>query len=226
MMMFFYDIFISFKNCIIYYFRNGEAANPQRARKSSLRKSQPPPLKRYINVAVTGPVDSGKSTLVNAMRGVEDEDEAPVDSLGGSSKALPRSYSYPANPRVLLWDLPGIETHEMKQHAYLEKVDLRSYDFFILTTSSRMEEEVLYLAKEILRMDKSFYFVRTKIDIYMRSTKQPNFTQGDLLREIRKYFSKKLQSIGVNIPRIFLLSALQVDKFDFENFIETFNSQF
>ncbi|XP_078062261.1 interferon-inducible GTPase 5-like [Mustelus asterias] len=226
MMMFFYEMFMSLKNMIFSYFKMAEEEPAPCVRKSSLRKTPTSSLKRYINVAVTGPLNSGKSTLVNAMRGIEGVEESSTEAPGTRCKGLPRSYLYPANPRVLLWDLPGIEASEVKQHAYLEKVDLRSYDFFILTTSSRLEEEVIYLAKEILQMGKTFLFVRTKIDIYVRSTKQPNFTQADLLREIRKHFAKKLQAIGVNFPRIFLLSALHLEKFDFLDFIDTFNSQF
>ncbi|XP_067874485.1 interferon-gamma-inducible GTPase 10-like isoform X2 [Heterodontus francisci] len=223
MMMFFYEAVISLKNAIIYYLGRTAVGQTQCLKRSSIKKSQLPPAKQFINVAVTGPVESGKTTLVHSMRGVDSEEEV---TPSGSCKALPRSYLYQANPRILLWDLPGIEASEIKQQSYLEKVDLRSYDFFIVTTSNRVAEEVLYLVKEIEKMGKSFFFVRTKIDIYMRNTKQQNFNQGDLLREIRKHFSKKLQSAGMNFPRIFLLSALQVDKFDFQDFIEAFNNQF
>ncbi|GCC19581.1 hypothetical protein chiPu_0021839 [Chiloscyllium punctatum] len=227
MMMFFYEIFISLRNSFSYYFSSAQVEPAQCLRKVSLKKSLMSTRKQYINVAVTGPVNSGKSTLVDAMRAYGEEgEEAEPRAAGASCKGLPRSYVYPSNPRILLWDLPGIEASEIRQHAYVEKVDLRSYDYYILTSSSRMDEEVLYLAKEIARMGKSFLFARTKIDVYVGDTKQQNFNQGDLLREIRKHFSKTLRAIGVHFPHVFLLSALEPDRFDFQDFIETFNSQF
>ncbi|XP_048476540.1 interferon-inducible GTPase 5-like [Rhincodon typus] len=229
-MMFFYEIFISLKNSISYYFGlvQVEPIQCSPRRKVSLKKSLTSTRKQYINVAVTGSVNSGKSTLVDAMRGIDEEEEgAEPRAAGVSYKGLPQSYIYPGNSRILLWDLPGIEASEIKQHAYVEKVDLRSYDFFILTSSGRMDDELLYLAKEISRMGKSFLFARTKIDIYVSDTQQQhNFNQGDLLREIRKHFCKKLQAIGIHFPHVFLLSALEPDKFDFQDFIEAFNSQF
>ncbi|XP_067831306.1 interferon-inducible GTPase 5-like [Heptranchias perlo] len=224
MMMFFYELVISLKNYISYYLGRPAPETTRCLRKSSVKKNQTTGAKKFTNVAVTGLVASGKSTLIDAIRRLEDEEEG--NPLVGKCEAIPRAYAYQDNPNVLLWDLPGIEGNEVQQQAYVEKVDLRAYDFFIVVSSTRVSEELLYLAIEIEKMGKRFFFVRTKIDIYARNTKQQNFNQGDLLREIRRHFTKKLQGIGIKFPRVFLLSALQKDKFDFPDFLEAFNNEF
>uniref|UniRef100_A0A3B4V7G0 IRG-type G domain-containing protein n=1 Tax=Seriola dumerili TaxID=41447 RepID=A0A3B4V7G0_SERDU len=64
-----------------------------------------------------------------------------------------RCYTYPPSqtiPNVTLWDLP---------HVGFER-----FDFFIIISADRFRENDVKLAQEIQRMEKKFYFVRSKID--------------------------------------------------------------
>jgi len=97
---------------------------------------------------VTGESGSGKSTFVNAFRGLGDEDEGSAET----------------GPNVKVWDLPGIGTPNFKADEYLELVQFERYDFFIIIASDRFRECHTQLAKEIMRMGKTFYFVCSKID--------------------------------------------------------------
>ncbi|XP_059813462.1 interferon-gamma-inducible GTPase 10-like isoform X2 [Hypanus sabinus] len=223
MIMFFYDLLLA----TISYLRPEPSPATHCPRKSSGGRRGPcsqPRDRRPINVAVTGPVGSGKSTLVRAMLRDAGAEVLEEEEAADSSDSL-RSFVFPDNPRVLLWDLPGIEADDSAPWAP-EEPGLAAFDFFILTSGSRLNEKVLQLARDIERTGRLFFFVRTKVDDYVRQTQQTSFPQAQLLREIRRHFSKGLQAAGVQAPRVFLLSALEPRDYDFPDFMQAFRGEF
>lgn len=62
----------------------------------------------HYNFAITGQSGSGKSSLINAIRGFSDTDPraAKVGEVETTMKI--QSYVHPSYPHVVLWDLPGI----------------------------------------------------------------------------------------------------------------------
>ncbi|XP_072106957.1 interferon-inducible GTPase 5-like [Mobula birostris] len=224
MIMFFYDLLL----VTISYLRpkpSPPTRCPMRSSGGRRGSYSQPRDRRPINVAVTGPVGSGKSTLVRAM--LRDPGEEVVGEEEVDSSDTPKSFVFPNNPRVILWDLPGIEgeADDSAQRAP-EEPGLPVFDFFILTSGSRLNEKVLNLARNIEQTGKQFFFVRTKVDVYVRQTQQTSFTQAQLLREIRRHFTKGLQAAGVQAPRVFLLSALQPRSYDFPDFMQAFGGEF
>ncbi|KAL1276411.1 hypothetical protein QQF64_036034 [Cirrhinus molitorella] len=67
-----------------------------------------------LNIGVTGESGSGKSTFVNAFRGLGDEEEgsAKIDVVETTMK--PEVYAHPKYNNVKKWDLPGIGTPYFK----------------------------------------------------------------------------------------------------------------
>lgn len=164
-----------------------------------------------IKIGVTGAPRSGKTSLVRAMVGLD-----PTGEIRDGRSEKAKVYYFPANKKVQIWDLPqGSEPN-----------DLTPYDFFIVTVSTKLSEEVFQLAREIEALDKRFMFVRTMIDIYARMTRQVNFRQADLQGEVRKHFVRKLQAAGIQSHRVFLLSVVLPRSFDFPEFLATFTEEF
>ncbi|XP_061111768.1 interferon-gamma-inducible GTPase 10-like [Conger conger] len=140
-----------------------------------------------LNIAITGECGSGKSTFVNAFRGLGDEDECAAETGVVETTMEPAVYPHPKYPKVKVWDLPGIGTPNFKADEYLEKVEFKRYDFFIIIISERFKVNNVLLATEIQRMKKRFYFVRSKIDNSIHAEKRKkDFDEDKTLSIIRE----------------------------------------
>ncbi|KAF3840473.1 hypothetical protein F7725_006335 [Dissostichus mawsoni] len=140
-----------------------------------------------LNIGITGESGSGKSTFVNAFIGKDNRDEgaAPTGCVETTMKVKP--YPHPKFPNVKVWDLPGVGTTKFPAAQYLKHVGFERFDFFIIISADRFKENDVKLALEIQRMEKKFYFVRSKIDDNMRAAErsQRDFTAEKTLAEIR-----------------------------------------
>ncbi|XP_063352896.1 interferon-inducible GTPase 5-like [Pelmatolapia mariae] len=169
-----------------------------------------------LNIAITGESGSGKSTFVNALRGLCDDDEgaAPTGVTETTSEVTP--YPHPNYPNVMLWDLPGIGTTKFPADKYLELVGFDKFDFFIIISADRFRENDVKLAQEIQKMKKKFYFVRSKIDNNIRAERRKrDFSAERTLTEIRDDCVKGLQRQGVESPQVFLVSSFELHLYDF-----------
>ncbi|ETE55941.1 Interferon-inducible GTPase 1, partial [Ophiophagus hannah] len=140
-----------------------------------------------LNIAITGQTGAGKSSFVNAFRGVMDDDDEAAEVGTVERTKEPKAYPHPYCPNIQIWDLPGIGTPKFKATEYLQKVQFERYDVFIIVTSDDFTENDALLTKEIQRMRKKFYCVRTKIDVNLDSEKRKNnFMKEKTLAFIRK----------------------------------------
>ncbi|XP_056335745.1 interferon-inducible GTPase 5 [Danio aesculapii] len=168
-----------------------------------------------LNVGVTGESGSGKSTFVNAFRGLGDEDEGSAETGPVETTMEPKAYLHPKYKNVKVWDLPGIGTPNFKADEYLQQVEFERYDFFIIIASDRFRECHTHLAKEIMRMGKKFYFVRSKIDASITAEKRKkNFDLNKTLDVIREDCVNGLRKIGIKDPVVFLISNFELGKYD------------
>ncbi|KAM9341238.1 interferon-gamma-inducible GTPase 10-like [Symphorus nematophorus] len=169
-----------------------------------------------LNIAITGESGSGKSTFVNAFRGIDDMDEraAPTGCLETTMEV--KDYPHPNYPRVILWDLPGIGTTNFPARKYLQHVGFKRFDFFIIISDTRFRENDVKLALEIQKMGKKFYFVRSKIDNDLRAEeRRRGFDAEKTLAQIRENCIQGLRSQGFNSPQVFLLSSFELHLYDF-----------
>ncbi|XP_015271207.1 PREDICTED: interferon-inducible GTPase 5-like [Gekko japonicus] len=169
-----------------------------------------------LDIAFTGVSGAGKSSLVNAFRNITDYEEGAAETGVKETTKNPERYPHPKFPELTLWDLPGIGTRAFKPKEYLEKVNFSRYDFFIIVASERFTENDTMLASEIRKMNKRFYFVRTKVDQAIDAERRkPNFSEAQTLEEIRKYCLCNLREEGAVDPRVFLISSWHLNMFDF-----------
>ncbi|XP_065276446.1 interferon-inducible GTPase 5-like [Emys orbicularis] len=175
-----------------------------------------------LNIAITGESGCGKSSFINAMLGLDDENEdaAKVDVIETTIEPTP--YPHPKHPNVTMWDLPGMGTPSFRPDSYLQQVNFASYDFFIIIASERFKSIHADLAQEIQRMGKKFYFVRSKVDVDLYNEKRrENFSEETTLKKIRDDCMKKLQGAGVTSPQVFLVSRCEFGKYDSPRLQET-----
>ncbi|XP_073704208.1 interferon-inducible GTPase 5-like [Garra rufa] len=170
-----------------------------------------------LNVAVTGESGSGKSTFVNAFRGLGDDEEGSAKTGPIETTMEPEAYLHPKYKNVKVWDLPGIGTPNFKADEYLKLVEFERYDFFIIIASDRFRECHTKLAKEITRMGKKFYFVRSKIELSINAEKRKkNFDQKKTLDTIRENCENGLRKADIEDPVVFLISSFELGKYDFD----------
>ncbi|XP_007663989.2 interferon-inducible GTPase 5-like [Ornithorhynchus anatinus] len=177
-----------------------------------------------LDVAVTGETGSGKSTFVNAIRGLGDEEPGSAETGVVETTLDPTPYPHPKYPNVTIWDLPGIGTPAFQASRYLERVQFGRYDFFILIASERFTAHHAQLACEIQRLGKRFYFIRSKVDVDLAASRQrrpATFSEEGVLNEIRTHCRDRLRAEGVAEPRVFLLSTFELGKYDFHLLGET-----
>ncbi|PIO40800.1 hypothetical protein AB205_0148310 [Aquarana catesbeiana] len=183
-----------------------------------------------LDVAITGESGSGKSTFINALRGLGDEDEESAQTDVVETTMEPTPYPHPKNKSVTYWDLPGIGTPNFKASEYLDKVQFQRYDFFIIIASERFKENHSMLAEEIQKMKKKFYFVRSKIDRDLRESQErraKSFNEKKILDKIRQdcVNSLKVNLKDITDDSVFLISSFKPVLFDFSRLLKTFEDE-
>ncbi|KAL8219524.1 UNVERIFIED_CONTAM: hypothetical protein K2H54_026353 [Gekko kuhli] len=178
-----------------------------------------------LDIAITGVAGAGKSSLVNALRGIKDTEEGAAETGNTETTMETKKYPHPTFPKVTIWDLPGIGTTKFQAKEYLKMTNLAEYDFFIIAAERFTEHDVL-LAKEIQKMKKKYCFVRSKEDQSINTDKRkPNFNEEETLAKIRKYCSENLRKEGEPNRRVFLISSWNPSAYDFPLLQDTLENE-
>jgi interferon gamma inducible protein 47 len=182
------------------------------------------PFNSPLNIAVTGDLGVGKSTLINTLRGLSagDLNVASVGVVETTHKIL--KYIHPNDALFIYWDLPGCGTLAYSRDSYLATVNFDRYDFFLIVSANRFTENDAWLAKEIQKRGKQFFYIRNKINLDLENEERdhPERNPSEVLDEIRNDCMKNLIDGNQQheVP-MYLISALlsDNDKWDFAKLI-------
>ena len=174
-----------------------------------------------IKFGVTGMSGVGKSKFINSVRGIEDDDERAAKSDFVETTLDAECYTYPDNPNITLVDLPGIGTPTFPDlKTYCKKVDLESYDTFLILTATRFTQYDLELAQKIKSIGKSLFLVRTKIDVDEANENRKKDADIKVMQEkIRAECHKYIKGFGIDEEKIFLISNHHQKEWDFQRLV-------
>ena len=72
-----------------------------------------------INIALIGPSGSGKSSLINALLGLNANDDGAAAIGCNECTTVAQRYRHPINNQLVLTDLPGVGSRDFPQKNYL-----------------------------------------------------------------------------------------------------------
>ena len=136
-------------------------------------------------------------------------------------------YRHPNNPRISFVHLPSIGTPNYPDlQTYCEEVDLEEYDTFLIFTATRFRTYYLDLAKKFKAIGKSFFLIRTRIDLDCRRAYRPRepVSEAEILELIREDCMMYFEDLISTEKEIFLISNYHTDKWDFDRLIEAISA--
>ena len=156
------------------------------------------------------------------MCSIDDKDElaASVDIV--ETEQEPTEYTYPSNPHVCFCDLPGYGTPSYPDlETYWRTLELEKFDIFLIFISQRVTALDLAIIKKVKSIKKSFFLIRTKIDLECRM-KKPNaqLQEEDLLSKIKDYIVTSTKRLSCAEEDIFVISNYYPYEWDFFRLIQ------
>ncbi|XP_046843716.1 T-cell-specific guanine nucleotide triphosphate-binding protein 2-like [Xenia sp. Carnegie-2017] len=179
-----------------------------------------------IDFAITGDSGTGKSSFINAVRGIKGKGKraAPVGVTETTRKAT--KYSHPNNENIVFWDLPGIgtDTHPNLKK-YLKNIgDLEKYDAFLIFCKDRFTNFDKELAEKVMNdLKKPFFFIRTNVDYDLKNAKKKKktFDEATVLTTMRNNCFENLKDLIHDEKDIHMIDNKATDKYDFQRLKES-----
>ena len=114
------------------------------------------------NFAITGDAGVGKSTLINAICGYDNNnlEAAEIDIVECTD--VVKGYPHPDLEHLVLYDLPGAGTTNQPAETYFCDKRFYVFDCLFLVMSERIRQNDLVFAKFAQEMDTPVIFVRNK----------------------------------------------------------------
>lgn len=183
-----------------------------------------------IKVGVLGARGAGVSTLIQALldkpRRVNDPwayfREAPEPT-----KQMV-AHVHPTYPNLTLCDLPGFEVSE-KPAVYLKRLgDLNTYSCFVVVLSGSLGDTHLQVMKELKKKGKPFLLARAKVDLDLHTAERRlrfKYNPGEQMGLIRKELTETLAKNWLDTKKIFLVSGLETEKYEFSHFEDSLEGE-
>ncbi|ETO09235.1 hypothetical protein RFI_28152 [Reticulomyxa filosa] len=198
--------------------------------------SPPPPtrpkwlLSDAINVAVCGGSGVGKSSLVNAIRGLKpgDPKEAKIDVCETTNVHQDYPFSFDVNSisvNFSIWDLPGAGTVNHPYETYIVNFGIGYMNLVMVVVGERLTPFDCEMIKFLEQKNIIYYIVRNKFaDTANNNLYDNNITHKQTYNNARSYINRKLKKVDINVAnsRIYLLSSRDKNFADWDSFIREF----
>lgn len=164
-----------------------------------------------VRCGLIGPSGSGKSSLINAIAG---ERIAAVGVVETTTE--PQEFSHKG---IIFTDLPGCGTQSWPKDSYIEKLQLLTFDCFLLITAHRFTENDAFLYRELSSRGKPCFVIRNMFDRAVDDgTHDNNHSEADTREIISADIRKNLAPSSPD--RIYLTSARRPTRYDLGALLE------
>ncbi|KAK0462473.1 interferon-inducible GTPase-domain-containing protein [Desarmillaria tabescens] len=163
-----------------------------------------------FHVAIAGISGAGKSSLINALRGIWDGQKGAASTDYVESTSVVTSYPDPNAAKPFIWfDVPGSGTLACSDWTYFNDQGLYIFDAIIVLFNDRFTATDVAILKNAGRYKIPTYIVRSKSDVHVNNLfkrKRRRAGAGSdpakLLDEARKEFiTKSQESVKLNLMR-------------------------
>uniref|UniRef100_A0A914C2F2 IRG-type G domain-containing protein n=1 Tax=Acrobeloides nanus TaxID=290746 RepID=A0A914C2F2_9BILA len=174
----------------------------------------------FINFAFVGHVKSGKSSLINAIRGFtsDDPEAAKTDIIECTQKIECYSYRHGEFPHVRFYDVPGAGTMRHLSENYYRQKALCAFDCLIVMVQQALGVEEIRFVRAAVENNQKVVFVRSKCDLdfcmknesgKMLRTTPSSKEIKDHINELRKSFQDQIMEHAHDLygVKIFFVSA-------------------
>ena len=145
---------------------------------------------------------------------IDDADDLAANVDIVEREQQPTEYFYPSNPQASFVDMPGYGTMKYPDiESYWTDLQLGNFSAFIVFLERVTNLDLSFIEKLKLTK-KSFFLVRTKIDVVVENMDKP-FNEEDVLSKIREDILKQTKE-----KRVFLISNYEPYKWDFFQIVE------
>ncbi|KAI1475074.1 interferon-inducible GTPase-domain-containing protein [Daldinia eschscholtzii] len=125
-----------------------------------------------VNIALIGNRETGKSSLINSLRGLSHTDRDAAE-VGEAETTLRRKKYKDKNHKNVVWyDIPGSGTRGVSAFNYYYNNDLYAYDKIVFIHSKILTESDLRVLKLCQYRGQSWISVRSKADLHIWNCKR------------------------------------------------------
>lgn len=162
------------------------------------------PRGEHFHCAIAGLAGSGKSSLINALRGLRNSSTNPAVAPTGVTETTMKIAAYrdPATAlprsRFVWYDVPGAGTSKIKGWQYFNSQGLFVFDLILVVVDNRFSEQDLIILQHCERYKIPSFIVRSKANQHILNTMRQDYEweSSDDERDFNEVYSKAREKVS------------------------------
>ncbi|KAF9038191.1 interferon-inducible GTPase-domain-containing protein [Panaeolus papilionaceus] len=174
-----------------------------------------------INIAVVGESGMGKSSLLNALRGLSPKDQGAARCGFNETTATVQGYPDLRNPNIVWYDVPGANTPTIQGWMYFAEQGLFVFNVMVVVFADRFTQTTGTLIDNANKCSMPSFLVRTKADQLVRNAKydydddeplSDDAAQKLVVTATRKMVSDNLARLRLPRQTVYIVSKFAMKK--------------